>query len=393
MRRIITASLACVLLGLGFLPKAYAASRTIPQPLPSHPGNIFLAGEHVILPAPPPGDGDTWRVVDYEGRVVSEGTIKSGQIELGPLPVGYYELHRRAGQGTNRASFGVLEKLRAPTPLTSPIGIDVAMAWFYPKEKMPAVASLCALAGMNRVRDRLNWAELEPTKGVFAGTNRYDWSAQTQSAAGLQVLQVGHNSPGWANPNGKRFPLDLRDAYNFHRELARRWRGEVVAFEPWNEADIPMFGGHTGSEMAALQKAAYLGLKAGNPKVIACLNVFATHRLATLHDLHDNEAWPYFDTFNLHHYEAFEKLPRLYADFRAVSAGRPLWVTECSVPVKWQGDERLKEPTDEDLRVQSERVDDDLRLRHSRRRASGLLFHAARITSKAKPSSVSCART
>jgi hypothetical protein len=148
----------------------------------------------------------------------------------------------------------------------------------------------------------------------------------------------------------------LRDSYNFYRAMARRWQGEVVAFEPWNEADIPMFGGHTGSEMASLQKAAYLGLKAGNPKVIACLNVFALHRAVTLQDLHENEAWPCFDTFNLHHYEAFDAYPRLYEAFRAVSAGKPLWVTECSVPVKWHGDERLQEPTDADLRVQSERM-------------------------------------
>ena len=92
---------------------------------------------------------------------------------------------------------------------------------------MGSVANLCALAGMNRVRDRLSWPELEPKKGEFAATNRYDWSVQAQSAAGLQVLQVGHHSPAWANPNGKRFPLDLRDAYNFHRALAQRWQGEV----------------------------------------------------------------------------------------------------------------------------------------------------------------------
>ena len=251
----------------------------------------------------------------------------------------------------------MLEGLRAPTPLSSPIGIDVAMAWFYPKEQMGSVANLCALAGMNRVRDRLGWPALEPKKGEFAAANLYDWSVQAQAAAGLQVLEVGHRSPAWANPNGKRFPLDLRDAYNFYRALARRWRGEVVAFEPWNEADIPMFGGHTGSEMAALQKAAYLGLKAGNPKVIACLNVFATASPGDpCADLHENEAWPYFDTFNLHHYDEFDAYPGFYADFRAVSAGRPLWVTECSLPVKWQGDERLQEPTEEDLRVQSERV-------------------------------------
>ena len=356
LKQNIIGTIAAAVIWIGALSGANAGARPIPHPLISHPGNIFLAGEPVTVPAPPAGEGDAWWVVDYEGRTVAEGRVGAGPVNLGRLPVGYYEILRNAGQTTNRLSLGVIQGLRAPTPLTSPIGVDVAMAWFYPRDKMAAVANLCALAGMNWVRDRLSWPELESGKGVFATTNRYDWSAQAQSGAGLQILQVGHISPGWANPDGKRFPLDLRDAYNFHCELARRWRGQVLAFEPWNEADIPMFGGHTGSEMASLQKAAYLGLKAGNPKVIACLNVFASHRIAPLHDLQENEAWPCFDTFNLHHYEPFEAYPRLYADFRQVSAGRPMWVTECSVPVKWHGDERLQEPAEGDLRVQAERV-------------------------------------
>ena len=356
MKQTFIAGILATLIWAGAAADAGAGTRTIPRPLPSHPGNIFLAGETVTVPVLPAGDGDTWRAVDYEGRTVAEGRVASGPVELGRLPVGYYEIRRAAAGATNRLTVGVLEGLQAPTPLSSPICIDVAMAWFYPREKMGSVANLCALAGINRVRDRLSWPELEPMKGEFAATNRYDWSAQAQSAAGLQVLQVDHLSPAWANPDAKRFPLDLRDSYNFFRAMARRWQGEVVAFEPWNEADIPMFGGHTGSEMASLQKAAYLGLKAGNPMVIACLNVFALHRAAILRDLQENEAWPYFDTFNLHHYEPFNTYPRLYADFRAVSAGKPLWVTECSLPVKWHGDERLQEPTDEDLRVQSERM-------------------------------------
>ena len=230
------------------------------------------------------------------------------------------------------------------------------MAWFYGPDRMDAVANLCALAGMNWVRDRLNWGEMEPQRGQFSAPNKYDASAAAQSRAGLRVLQVIHLSPPWANPNGKRFPLDLRDAHRFFEEMAKRWRGQVQAFEPWNEADIPMFGGHTGAEMASLQKAAYLGLKAGNPEVIACLNVFALHNTNQLADLNENEAWPYFDTYNLHHYEPFDNYPKLYADHRAVSAGRPLWVSECAVPVKWAGDEQLKEPSDADLRVQAERV-------------------------------------
>jgi hypothetical protein len=108
--------------------------------------------------------------------------------------------------------------------------------------------------------------------------------------------------------------------------------------------------------MATLQKASYLGLKVGNSDIIACLNVFASNNRAQLDDLHANEAWPYFDTFNLHHYASLANYPRIYADFRDVSAGRPLWVTECAMPVKWTGDPRAQEPTDADLRVQSERI-------------------------------------
>jgi hypothetical protein len=340
---------------LGLPTKAAFAARDIPRPLPSHPGNVFLAGEQVSVPAPSSGT-ETWRTTDYDGKPLAEGHVENGRAELGKLPVGYYELAWRGGTNSNHVSVGVLEPLEAPTPLTSPIAIDVAMAWFFPKERMAAPANLCALAGINWVRDRLLWPEIEPKRGEFAPSTRYDSSAQAQVTAGLQVLQVGHASAPWANPNTKHFPFDLRDLYQFYREMARRWQGQVGGIEPWNEADIAMFGGHTGSEMASLQKAAYLGLKAGNPKVIACQNVFAIHREATLHDFDANEAWPYFDTFNLHCYEGLQQYPKAFADFRAVSAGKPLWVTEISVHVKWQGDEKLKELSYEDLRLQSERV-------------------------------------
>ncbi|MCX6907017.1 MAG: hypothetical protein NTY01_03125 [Verrucomicrobia bacterium] len=342
-----------VLAMVNALPAAEATARSVPKPLAEHPGNVFLAGEEVFLRVPD-STSVAWRLLDYDDKLLMTPRASGGSVSLGRLPVGFYRL--RAEGEAKWISCAVLEPLAAPTPLTSPVALDVAMAWFYPKAKMDGVANLCVLAGVNQVRDRLSWSQMEPKKGEWAGENRYDESAQAQARAGLQVLQVNHSSPSWANPNHKRFPLDLRDVYRFYREMARRWQGQVQAFEPWNEADISGFGGHTGSEMATLQKASYLGLKAGNPNGIACLNVFATHNRPQLDDLQENEACPYFDTYNLHHYEPFEHYPRLYADHRAVSAGKPLWVSECALPVKWAGDERLKEPTDADLRIQSERV-------------------------------------
>lgn len=350
--------LMAIFLKTVFAAPVLGSNREIPRPLPSHPGNIFLSGEDVVVPAPP-GEVKTWRMLDYSDTIIAKGDIKDGRVDLGKLPAGYYKIVRGApGLITNRTWIGVLEPLRAPTPQTSPIATDLAMAWFFPssRKQMEEAASLCQLAGMNRVRDRLLWSELEPERGKFVPQTRYDTSAEVQAAAKLKILQVTHVSAPWANPNGKRFPLDLRDFYNFYREMARRWNKEIESFEPWNEADISVFGGHTGNEMASFQKAAYLGLKAGNPKVTACLNVFAIHRADTLANFNENKAWAYFDTYNLHHYEKLDKYPDLYADHRAISAGKPMWTTECSIHVRWHGDERYKELSEANLRLQSENL-------------------------------------
>src|SRR5205085_2693977 len=78
-------------------------------------------------------------------------------------------------------------------------------------------------------RDRLSWPEMEPTKGHFADHNIYDDTAAIQHEGGLKILQVNHISPTWANPNGKHFPLDLRDEYEFQKAMAARWKGKVLA--------------------------------------------------------------------------------------------------------------------------------------------------------------------
>jgi hypothetical protein len=344
-----------LLAGPEFPASAQPAPRGIPRPLPSHPGNIFLAGEEVSVPLPGVTNAP-WRALDYEGRVVATGEVRAARAELGRLPVGYYEVFCGGDGLSNRTTLGVIAPLKAPTPLSSPVGIDAAAAWFFGKDAMAAPANLCALAGMNRVRDRLSWPELEPKRGEWTPYTRYDDSIATQNAAGLKILEVNHATAAWANTNSMRFPLDLRDAYNFNKELARRWSGKVEAIEPWNEADIVEFGGHNGSEMASLQKAAYFGIRAGSTNVLACMNVFAIRRAATLKNFSENEAWPYFDTFNVHHYESLQNYPSLYADYRAVSGGRPLWVSECSVHVRWEGDPKFKELSSENLRLQSERV-------------------------------------
>src|SRR5258706_8137291 len=160
-RRFLTVLLPLLIAGAAFAAPGDNYPRGIPIPLPSHPGNIFVSSERVIV-SEPPGEGDSWQVIDYEGNVMLAGRFAGGRADLGRLPTGYYQmLHGSADYSSNRVTIGVIEPLKAPIPEDSPIGIDVAMAWFFSGERMKEVANLCALAGMNRGRERLSWEEIE----------------------------------------------------------------------------------------------------------------------------------------------------------------------------------------------------------------------------------------
>lgn len=328
-----------------------------PTPLPSHPGNVFLVGEEVVVPLPSnlTERAVTWQLTDERDRVLATGACPApavppapaAGIALGRLGLGWYRVRLRSGTDTEAGwtSAAVLAPLPAATPADSPVCLDLATAWFARaygtarQAHMEYYANLATLAGADWVRDRLTWAELETAPGQFAPESDYDRSAAAQAAAGLDVLQVLHATPAWAvDPArdgataGKCFPRDLRHLYRFYREMARRFQGRVRAWEPWNEANIDVFGGHTTTEMSSLQKAAFLGLKAGSPQVTVCWNVFAgAGTAAQTRNVLANENWPYFDTYNIHTYDAPAAYLDLFAGARDAASGRPLWLSECGL--------------------------------------------------------------
>jgi len=291
----------------------------------SHPGNVFLAGEEVrvSIPNAAAGKAQSWKALDERKQEVAGGRCenasdKDGPVNLGRLGVGWYQIEfvDSAGQPVGGTTAAVLVPLAAATPHDSPVCIDTALAWFArrygaaQKEHQQYFASLAALAGVNWARDRLTWGELEPTQGTWAADTIYDASAAALTGQGLSVLQVFHSTPKWAvdarldaGKLGKRFPRDLRDQYRFCQAMARRFQGSIGAWEPWNEANIDGFGGQTATEMSSLQKAAYLGFKAADPRLTVCWNVLAGPGTPAQTELIlANEAWPYFDTYNIHTY-------------------------------------------------------------------------------------------
>jgi hypothetical protein len=335
-------------------PSPWAALHTIEREAPAaeeSPGNIFTAGDDVAVRVPKdlPPQAARWQVLDDTGTVIATETLKESEpaasrIAVGKLGIGWYRVEFLAADGSCAAwtTAAVLAKRTVPVRQDSPICIDSATAWFARNDPadQQRYARLAALAGANWIRDRLRWQDIEvaPDRYAAQGTT-YDTAATIQSRCGLKVLQVFHDTPPWAAENGAltgRFPPDLRAVYRFGKTMAVRLKGRVQAWEPWNEANCPPFGGHTVVEMCSYQKAAYLGLKAGDPDVSVGMNV-ATGVPTTLHAdiVLANETWPFFDTYNFHTYERPDLYPGLWGPIRKAASGRPIWITESDRGLKY----------------------------------------------------------
>lgn len=321
-----------------------------PALLAAHPGNVFVAGETVEVRVPFAEPASPWKVLDHEGTELARGSGETARLT--GLPVGYFEIW---DETTNRVSLAVLSPLRVAPSDTTPIALDMASAWNIAPTNWASAARLARLAGVTWVRDRFTWSEVEPVPKIFARNTRFDESAAALTAAGLRVLTVNHVTPPWGGDDNSRFPTDLRDVFNFFRGASARWRGKINAIEPWNEAEIDVFGGHLGCEIASFQKAAWLGLKAGNPQIIACESAFAVPQRTLLDDFIANEPVAYFDTFNLHHYAEPKDYGAIYGDFRGAAAGRPIWTTEANWPLHWS-EESSRELRDTDAREAATRV-------------------------------------
>ena len=319
----------------------HSIARQAPRPEPDHPGNIYVLGEDVAVRIPTIMDATVvrWRALDAERKVIAEGELAAAadRIDLDVLGIGWYQVEwlDETGAVIRWTSAAVLAPLAVPTPQDSPVCLDTALSWHKAEhpEDLARMIRLAALAGVNWQRDRIHWREIETAPGEFAPHTEYDDFARMQADEGLKVLQVFHRTPPWAAadlPDTGHCPTDLGCVYAFCKAVAARFADTVPAWEPWNEGNAHNFGGHTIDELCALQKAAYLGFKAGAPPITVCWNPLGGINTKTLcQGILENETWPYYDVYSIHSYDWPHDYARLWEPMRNAAAGRPVWVTEC----------------------------------------------------------------
>ena len=345
-------------------------SRNIPTARPQNPGNVFLLGEDVDIKLPEKAIGKVvnWRILDDRRNIIAQTStaVETSNLRIGGLRIGWYRIEflDDGGKVLDWTTTAVLAKLAEPVPQDSPVCVDSATSWFAANRpaRQERFAHLAALAGVNWIRDRMSWGGFQREPDKFPNETTYDTAADLQAKYGLKVLQVFHDIPGWAadvkldgENRSRRFPRDLRVLYKFCKATAQRYKGRVLAWEPWNEANITMFGGHTIDEMCTHQKAAYLGYKAGDPDLTVCWNVYAgagtpLHTEGVL----ENQTWPYFETYNIHSYQKPDDYLNQFAPAREAACGRPIWITECGVRAVAQTARPWSELSQEDEIKQAE---------------------------------------
>ncbi len=300
--------------------------------------NIFLPKESKTVHVPPAAAGKSARfeVRDDQAKVVLAGTA-ANELDLDKLGVGWYRIDffdaDDAPLGWTTAA--ILPRMPKLSRDDSPVAVDVALSWIAPdtdrdRQRMTEIA---ARAGVQWVRDRLRWKEIETAPGEYAPPTKYDRIAKLQHKSGLNVLQVFHDMPKWDRPREEagqdRALPDLRAVHSFGKAMAGRFRGSVQAWEPWNEANCGSFGAWPIHLMCAWQKAAYLGFKEGDRRITVCWQPIAginTPSLASAILL--NGTWPYFDVYSIHSYDWNTGYANLWEYARLAASGKPIWVTE-----------------------------------------------------------------
>ena len=197
----------------------------------------------------------------YERRVLTyTPTNPAGfQVEMGNIGA-HYRDWRYIGPGKQNANF----------PLKSQhIGYGFNVQLYYTDKDR--VLQTSRDAGFNWVRQQVSWQDLQGVNRLFAWGELDAVVAAAKKNKEKLILSVA-KSPKWASPNTNGgMPDSPYDFGNLMYMMARHYKGDVAAYELWNEENLR---GETGTPVNVakyvdLLKQGYSGVKWGDPNAVA----------------------------------------------------------------------------------------------------------------------------
>jgi hypothetical protein len=188
----------------------------------------------------------------------------------------------------------------------------------------------------------IQWKAWEPTQGTLASWEvaRTDRAIALTRQSNVHILLDVLNAPAWASPTDTdglgNIPRDPADFARFMSLVASRYRGQVDAYEIWNEPDVSRFwnGGPNAARYTALLKAGYAAVKQQDPHALVVSGGLSWDYDKYLNAMYRAGAKGSFDVLALHPYStgslsSWSSSIRL-AHRTQVANGdpRPIWLTE-----------------------------------------------------------------
>ena len=327
--------------------KSSAAFDTADAVAVAAPGAAFVQGEPLEFKRKSSAAvAAKWMLKNWKNEVVRTGDWPGeGMLTLDALPNGYYKLELDggdAGEFTGFRSFAVVpDPAKRPANPDMFFAMDSAQSWLarrdpnnprQPENSFEVVSEVARRAGLQMVRERLSWGGVELAPGKFNWA-QYKTNADLLSARGLKISGMYHDAPKWTKTNTDRLPGDLLATYQFAKKVTETFKGQMTAWEFWNEQDIG-FAPEGAWDYAAAMKAASLGFKAGDSTLPVAIGGYARSSVFSYADVvMENGVGDYFDIFSIHTYRPIKDFPAALKGIRAHMerhgvGDRPIWLTE-----------------------------------------------------------------
>lgn len=125
-------------------------------------------------------------------------------------------------------------------------------------------------AGFSWVRIQITWRDAEPQPGNYHVAH-IDRFVEHARANNIRIMASVLKAPTWATGDGTDgIPANPAPFEAFMRVLAERYRGQIDAYEIWNEQNLAFeTGGHVDiGRYVAILKAGYTAVKAVDPDAV-----------------------------------------------------------------------------------------------------------------------------
>jgi hypothetical protein len=209
------------------------------------------------------------------------------------------------------ATAGPRARLKSPE-----YGIQ-AFLWWKPeitKRDLTLVQEL----GFQWVKQTFSWRDIEPAqKGHYEWKLADDVVRRVGRREGLKLLARIDRQPFWSQAPGtpeleNAPPARLQDFGDFCYALADRYKGQIAAYQVWNEPNLAREWGSqppNPAQYVALLKVCYQGIKAADPDALvisagmAATGTYSNEAMPDdvfIEQMYQAGAAPYFDLLGVH---------------------------------------------------------------------------------------------